>query len=252
MLMIKSDIHMAIVTYEDNEDTITDVQPKPKPAPKPRPRPVASVAKNSQSRAKVPNTADSDQPDLASDKAQKSNHIRKFLFFFCFTVIKLVSFHLEGGYYEHEDGGYLTDIYIPSPPKKGRRTLVRSHAIALIPDTRPAAKNNDGYETDIDQEMENVGDDYKPEEDENEEDENEEDDEEIPKKKKKTDKPKVRELIKAQREDLAIPEDKMEVSYIISQIEYRTSCSCLIRFVKMSLPRACHCCSLCLTLVTLF
>ena len=65
--------------------------------------------------------------------------------------------------------------------------MVRSHAIALIPDTCPVVNNNklnDGYETDIDQEMTNV-------EDDNKEDDNKEEDNKI---KKKGDKPKVWDL----------------------------------------------------------
>ena len=69
---------------EKSDDDAMDVQPKPKPKMAKRvcPRP---VAKNSQSQAKVPNVADLDQRDLATDKGfstQKSNHIGKFLFSF--------------------------------------------------------------------------------------------------------------------------------------------------------------------------
>ena len=72
---------------EESDDGM-DVQPKPKPKPKLkqkagmpiRPRP---IPKTSQRQAKVPNVAD--QRDLTTDKgssAQKSNLIRKSLFFF--------------------------------------------------------------------------------------------------------------------------------------------------------------------------
>jgi hypothetical protein len=87
------------------------------------------------------------------------------------------------------------------PPKKSRTGLVRSYAMALIPDTRRAVKGDvDGYEPDTEQEM------ASDTEKENEEDQ-------TPKKKKKGKKPKVRELIEVQRDDLAskAPED-MEVS----------------------------------------
>ena len=70
--------------------------------------------------------------------------------------------------------------------------MVRSHAIAFIPDTHPAVNNNklnDGYETDIDQEMTNVEDDNK--EDDNKEDDNKEEDNKI---RKKGNKPKVWDL----------------------------------------------------------
>jgi hypothetical protein len=85
MLTIDTDVRM-----EKSDDDAMDVQPKPM-AERPRPRP---VAKNSQRQAKVPNVADSDQRDLATDKAgnkgsstQKSNHIRKFLFFLNTVVL---------------------------------------------------------------------------------------------------------------------------------------------------------------------
>jgi hypothetical protein len=99
----------------------------------------------------------------------------------------------------------LTDIY-GDPPKRGRTGLVRSYAIALIPDTGPAAKgNNDDYEPATEQEMQL-----------NTEDEDEEpgDDSETPQKKKKVVKQKVRDLVKARREDLAIPKahEDMDVS----------------------------------------
>ena len=105
--------------------------------------------------------------------------------------------------------------------------MVRSYAIALIPDTCPVVNNNrlnDGYETDIDQEMTNV------------EDDNKEEDNKI---KKKGDKPKVQDLIKAQHEDLVIPKEQndhdsdvdMEVSVHHSNLTFQVS-SCLIRFVK--------------------
>jgi hypothetical protein len=114
--------------------------------------------------------------------------------------------------------------------------LVRSHAIALIPDTRPTEKNNsDGYEPDTEQEMVCVSD-YK--------DLDDEDDLETPKKKKKGDKPKVRDLIETQRDDFAILQEDMEVSVTLLELRVVTSRSCLIRFVKLSLlalARACHC-----------
>lgn len=77
VLIIDTDVHM-----EQSDDDTMDVQSKPKPKMIKRvcPRP---VTKNSQSQAKVPNVADSDQHDLATDKGsstQKSNHIGKFLF----------------------------------------------------------------------------------------------------------------------------------------------------------------------------
>ena len=105
-----------------------------------------------------------------------------------------------------DDDGELTDICSDNPPpKKSRRTLVRSDAIAFIPDTRPAAeKESDGYEPDTEQEMvlENG-------------EEVEEVEEETPKKKKKGGKPKVRDQIAAQR-DRAIPMDMdVSVTYII-------------------------------------
>lgn len=63
---------------------------------------------------------------------------------------------------------------------------------------------SDGYETDTEQERLL----------ETEPEEEDEDDSEIPRKKKKVDKPKVRDLVKAQRDDLAVPnaQDDMEVS----------------------------------------
>jgi hypothetical protein len=87
--MVETDIE------SDDDAMPVDVRPKPKAklAEKPRPRP---VAKNSQRKAKVPNVAD--QRDLTTDKpidkessTQKSNHIRKFLFFFL-AVVELASF----------------------------------------------------------------------------------------------------------------------------------------------------------------
>ena len=89
--------------------------------------------------------------------------------------------------------------------------MVRFHAIALIPDSDPVVNNNklnDGYETDINQEMTNVEDDNKI--------------------KKKGDKPKVWDLIKAQCEDLAIPKGQkdhdsdidMEVSVTSFKIDF--------------------------------
>jgi hypothetical protein len=108
--------------------------------------------------------------------------------------------------------------------------------MALIPDTRRAVKGaGDGYEPDTEQEMAS-----------NTEIEDEED--QTPKKKKKGKKPKVRDLIEAQRDDLAIskaPED-MEVSvYHLNPTRSKsTSASCcLTRFVKLSpFPRAYACC----------
>jgi hypothetical protein len=142
--------------------------------------------------------------------------------------------------------------------------LVRSYALSLIPDTLPAVKNNgDGYETDTERDMvlDNEVDDDNDEEtpkkkrkgdkpkvrDLIEEDDNE-DDEETPKKKKKGDKPKVRDQIEAQRDAPATPEaqeaqEDMEVSDTLLESKKLTSCSCLIRFVKFKLsPRASPCC----------
>ena len=73
---------------EESDDGM-DVQLKPKPKPKPKQkarmpiRPIP-IPKNSQRQAKVPNVAD--QRDLTTDKGsstQKSNLIRKSLFFLC-------------------------------------------------------------------------------------------------------------------------------------------------------------------------
>ena len=80
--------------------------------------------------------------------------------------------------------------------------MVRSYAMALITDTCPAAKkNSDGYEPDTEQDMENEEGDK---------------DEKTPMKKKKGDKPKVPDLIKAQHDDLAIiaTQEDMEVRVI--------------------------------------
>jgi hypothetical protein len=94
--------------------------------------------------------------------------------------------------------------------------------MGLIPDTRPAVKSKgDGYEADTDQDMlvseaENEGDSKS----------------ETPKIKTK---PKVRDLIQAQRDDLAIPnlaQDDMEVSVTSFKWELKSTSCCLIRFVK--------------------
>jgi hypothetical protein len=115
-------------------------------------------------------------------------------------------------------------------PKKSRTGLVRTYATDFIPDTRPA---DDGYETDIEEEMALAL--------ESRED-NEGDDLETPKKKKGV-KPKVRDLIEDQRDDLAIQkaQEDMDVSVYIIEIVERTISHffcCLIRFVKLTLPRA--------------
>ena len=91
--------------------------------------------------------------------------------------------------------------------------MVRFHAIGLIPDTCPVVKsNNNGYGADTEQEMviETEGDN--------------EDNEETLKKKKKGNKPKVWDLIKAQQcqnDDLAIPktQEDMEVSVMLLESE---------------------------------
>jgi len=79
--------------------------------------------------------------------------------------------------------------------------LVRSYAIALIPNTHRAVKDggDHGYEPDTEQEKMSIVEDG--------------DDLETPKKKKKADKPKVRDQIEARRETLAKSNRKdMEVS----------------------------------------
>jgi hypothetical protein len=88
--------------------------------------------------------------------------------------------------------------------------LVRSYAIALIPNTHPAVKDgDDGYEPDMEQEKMSIVEDRDKAD--------KADDLETPKKKKKADKPKVRDQIEAQRETLAKSNLKdMEVScYLI-------------------------------------
>jgi hypothetical protein len=80
LIMIETD-----VCREESDDDAMDVMPIPKSKAKLaanpiRPRP---TYKNSQHQAMVPNVAD--QRDLTAHKGsstQKSNHIRKFLFFF--------------------------------------------------------------------------------------------------------------------------------------------------------------------------
>ena len=140
---------------------------------------------------------------------------------------------------EVRDDEDLTDAYTDPPPtrKKSRTGLVRSYAMAYIPGT-PKNESEDGYEPDTEKEVvyseiEQVAAAAEVYHQEN--------DTEAPKKKKKANKPKVRDLIKAQKDDLAIQQDNMDVSvtcYIIG-IE-GTSQSCLIRFVKLSLVRECH------------
>lgn len=82
----KTDVHMEV-----SDDDTMQRQPKgSKPKPKLAARP---VTKNSQHQVKVPNVAD--RRDLTTDKGssiQKSNRIRKFLFFFAVIVHELVSF----------------------------------------------------------------------------------------------------------------------------------------------------------------
>ena len=113
--------------------------------------------------------------------------------------------------------------------------------MGYIPDNRPAAKSD--------------GDDYEPateketalEAEDEEDDDDSEDDSETPKKKikmVKQPKPKVRDLIEAQREDLAtaIPkarEDILDMEVSAISLEMRVPhISCLIRFAKLSLTRA--------------
>jgi hypothetical protein len=83
--------------------------------------------------------------------------------------------------------------------------LVRSYAIGLIPDTRSAVKSKgDGYEADTDQDMGTEN----------------EDNSDTPKIVKN--KPKVRDLIQAQRDDLAISkaQEDMKVSVTSFKREY--------------------------------
>jgi hypothetical protein len=114
--------------------------------------------------------------------------------------------------------------------------LARSYAIGLIPDTRPAVENDgDGYESDTEKDM--VSEEIEELE---EDDDNSAGESETPKKKKKGVKPKVRDLIKARRDDLAISKAQkgMEVSVTLLESRLPHVLTCLIRFVKLSLPRA--------------
>lgn len=69
--------------------------------------------------------------------------------------------------------------------------------MAVIPGTRQAVKG-DGYESDTEQQMASNA------EEEDDEEEEEDEPEETPKKKKKGKKPKVRDLVAAQREDMEV------------------------------------------------
>lgn len=88
--------------------------------------------------------------------------------------------------------------------------------------------------------MKNSSDGYEPDTEQEkviETEEDDEDDSDIPKKRKK---PKVRDLVKTQRDGLAIPDD-MDVSTTSLELSVGrlgTHISCLIRFVKTGLPRA--------------
>ena len=86
----------------------------------------------------------------------------------------------------------------------------------LIPDTLPAVEDDgDGYEPDTEKEMVLENEDV-------------EDNLEAPKKKKKGDKPKVRDLIK-------VAQEEMEVSDIAFKKDEPHASCCLIRFVKFKL-----------------
>jgi hypothetical protein len=211
-----------------------DAQPKPKKMAKMAERP---VAQNSQQKTKLPDIAD--RRDLATVKGpstQKSNQIRKFLLLWCCGRVNWhhLETHIKHVPVSDDSDGNLTDIYEDPTPKKGRTNLIRSHAIGLIPDTRPAVKgNDDDYEPATEQEARSGNE---------EELEEPEDDMETPKKKKKDPKPKVRDLIEARREDLAISmAQDMEVSVTTSS-ELRTTSHFLFDQVCDVEHTTCVCC----------
>jgi hypothetical protein len=202
-----------MVESDNDADQPKQRPPRAKPAERPiRPRP---VTKNSQHQVKVPKVPNA--LDQRNDKAstQKSNQIRKFLYFFAVVEHELLSLEADVEHIQARDSdndGNLTDIYTDPLPKKRRTGLVRTYAIGHIPETRPVRSNGDGYETDTEQEMA-VENEEKDDLDDLDDDLGDSDDSESPnlKKKKKGDKPKVRDLIEAQRDDLGTQED-MEVS----------------------------------------